>query len=314
MLMSKMLNAGGYHNLHSVLSAGEAFDLLGIGDTPVQDAIGVDLILMDMMMPGIDGIEACERIKADARFAGVPIVIVTSKDDLDSVAEAFGNGVVDYLVKPLSQVEMLARVHSILLLKNEIKRRKSLEMEIASLSAQLVAANQLLARQDCVDVLTGLNNRRYLEALLAEEWRRGMREALPVSLICIDIDDFKGYNLAKGYPAGDDCLRQVAGALSEAMGRAGDVVVRYGGEEFAVLLPNTDHAGVVARAEEFRARIAALDIVYDKGFDGWLTVGMGLATVLPRPETTHHQLLAAADEALTLAKEAGPGQIMFREA
>ena len=313
MLMSKMLNAGGYHNLHSALSAREAFALLGIGETPASEAIKVDLILMDMLMPEVNGIEACERIKADERFVDVPVVIVTSSEDLNSVAVAFVCGVVDYLNKPLSQVEILARVQSILLLKNEVVRRKSSEKALAAVSAQLAAANQLLQQHDCVDVLTGLDNRRYLESVLAEEWRRGMREALPLTLIFIDIDDFKGYNLTKGYFAGDACLKQLAEALTAALGRAGDVVVRYGAEEFAVMLPNTDLAGGVEVAAELCSKIAALDIRYEQGLDGWLTVGMGLATMLPMPDTTHHLLLAAADEALTLAKEAGPGQIQTKE-
>ena len=309
MLMGKMLNAGGYHNLRSVLSAQEALSLLGVGEPPVHESIEVDLILMDLLMPEVDGFEACKLIKADKRYADVPIVIVTSKDDLNPVAEVLESGVEDYIIKPFTQVEILTRVYSILLLKNEVKRRKASENALAAVSAQLAAANRLLQQHESVDSLTGLNNRHHLELQLAEEWRRGMREALPLTLILIDIDDFKGYNLTKGYFAGDACLKKLAAALPKALGRAGDLVVRYGSGEFAVLLPNTDLTGGTVIAEEMRTRISDLNIRYEKGLDGWLTVGMGVATIMPLPETSHNQLLAAADESLTLAKEAGFCQI-----
>lgn len=178
-----------------------------------------------------------------------------------------------------------------------------------SLAGKLQVAERSLLQLDITDSLTGLRNRRYLDSMLEEEWRRGMREALPVALICIDIDDFKGYNLAKGYPEGDRCLRRLAKTFAASLRRGGDVVVRYSGEEFAVLLPNTDLDGAMAIAEELQGQVAGLDIQYDKGLDGWLTVGCGVAAISPLPETTHDILLAAADEALTLAKEAGPSQI-----
>lgn len=309
MLMGKMLNAGGYHNLHYAISAREAFSLLGIGESTAHGVINVDLILMDLMMPGMDGHDACDLIKADHRFADVPIAMVTAKDELDAIAGSFENGFMDYIIKPFSQVEILTRVQAMLQLKHEVVLRKACEKQLADVSAQLAAAEKLVQQKDCADVLTGLNNRRYLESLLAEEWRRAMREALPMALIFIDIDDFKGYNLTHGYPAGDDCLKKLAATLKKSLGRAGDAVVRYGGEEFAVLLPNTDLAGGIAMAEELRGEIAACNIPYEKGLDGWLTVGMGLAVMSPATETTYHKLLAAADEALTMAKEAGPNQI-----
>jgi len=239
--------------------------------------------------------------------------MVTSKDDLHAVAEAFGLGAVDYIIKPFSQLELLGRVQAILHLRQEVNRRKSSENALQAVSAQLAAANQLLQEHDCIDALTGNGNRRYLESVLAEEWRRGMREAASMALIFIDVDDLKGYNQAHGYPAGDTCLRQLAATLAKPLGRAGDVVVRYGGDEFAILLPNTDHAGVTALAETLRDRIAALGIRYAAGPEGVLTVGMGLAAMAPRPGTTHADLLAAAAEALVLAKEAGPGQIRAAE-
>ena len=309
MLMGKMLNAGGYHNLHFAISAREAFSLLGMDGSSAHDAIAVDLILMDLLMPEVNGIEASKRIKADARFADVPLAMVTTKDDLHAVAEAFGLGVVDYIIKPFSQLELLGRVQSILHLRQEVSRRKSSESELQAVSAQLAAANQLLREHDCIDALTGNGNRRYLESVLAEEWRRGMREAASMALIFVDVDDLKGYNVAHGYPAGDTCLRQLAATLAQPLGRAGDLVVRFGGDEFAVLLPNTDHAGAFALAETLRDKIAALGIAHPANPEGLLTVGMGLAAMAPRPGTEHHELLAAAAEALIFAKEAGPGQI-----
>ena len=309
MLMGKMLNNGGFDNLHFAISAGEALALLGVDGGAQHDALGVDLILMDVMLPGIDGIEACRRIKAQSHLADIPIVMVTYKDDVAALKEAFAAGAMDYVIKPLSQVEILARVRSILRLTHEVDRRKSGEKELQAVVEQLELAKRSLRQLDRTDVLTGLGNRRHLEMVLEEEWRRGMREALPIAMICIDIDDFKGYNLAMGYLQGDAALRQLAEAYDSALQRAGDVAVRYSGEEFAVQLPNTELDGALAMAEELRARATALAIGYDKGPDGLLSACMGVAVAVPLPETNHHQLLAAADEALVMAKESGPGQI-----
>ena len=313
MLMGKMLNNGGYDNLHFALSAREAFDLLGIDTPGGNDPLAVDLILMDVMMPDIDGIEACRQIKTVPRLDDVPVVMVTYKDEVAALEKAFAVGASDYVIKPLSQLEILARVQAILRLKQEVGRRKEGERELQELARQLEAAKRSLRQLDRYDVLTGLGNRRHLEAMLEEEWRRAMREALPVALILIDIDDFKGYNIAMGYPCGDACLKQLAEALESVLGRAGDLVVRYGGEEFAVLLPNTGIDGVLAMAEEARTRVEALGIGYDKGPDGLLTVSMGVAIGVPLADMPSHHLLAMADEALTMAKEAGPGQIKVAE-
>ena len=313
MLMGKMLNSGGYHNLHFAISAREAFALLGMEGALAHDALGVDLILMDVMMPEIDGIEACRRIKAQPHLADVPVVMVTYKDEVGALEEAFAAGAADYVIKPLSQVEILARVQAILRLTKEVERRKDQEQELLEMTVQLEGARRALRQLDLTDVLTGLGNRRHLGMVLEVEWRRGMREALPLALIYADVDDFKGYNETKGYPQGDACLKLLADVLRSVLNRAGDTAVRYNGEEFAVLLPNTDLTGALALAEELRNRIAGLAIDYVRGPEGFLSLCMGVAVSVPLSGTSHHQLLAAADEALTMAKESGPGQIKVAE-
>ncbi len=314
MSAGKMLNSGGYANLHFAFSPAEAFALLGMDGPSAHDAIDVDLILMAAALPDGGGIEACRRLRAEPRLGHVPIVMMIEGDEVARLADALAAGADDYLAKPFSEVEILARLRTVLRWAHQVCRCRAREREVVELAGQLERAQQSLARLNRTDVLTGLGNRRHLELVMEEEWRRGMREALPLALICIDIDDFKGYNAAMGYPQGDEALRRLAGAYGSVLRRAGDVAVRYSGEEFAVLLPNTDLEGALAVAAELRERTVHQAIGYDNGPDGLLSACLGVAVAVPLPGTSHHALLAAADEALVMAKEAGSGQIQVAAA
>src|SRR5262249_39204252 len=234
----------GYTNLLMAASAQEAFTQLGMDD-PARTGTAIDLILMDILLPGMDGLEACRRIKADDRFRDLPIIIVTSLTEVSNLESAYAAGAMDYLTKPFNKIELLVRLRSALTLKREMDCRKSREKELLQVMQQLEAANRQLQRLSYLDGLTGIANRRHFDALLDQEWKRAARESLPLSLILIDVDWFKKYNDTYGHQSGDDCLKQVAETLSGTLRRPGDLVARYGGEEFVVILANTAAAGAV---------------------------------------------------------------------
>jgi diguanylate cyclase (GGDEF)-like protein len=167
----------------------------------------------------------------------------------------------------------------------------------------LGSAIDRLADLSWTDGLTQVANRRRFDVALDEEWRRARRQQAPLSLLMVDVDQFKGFNDVYGHRAGDECLRRVAGALAETVNRAGDLVARYGGEEFAVLLPSTAAPAVATIAESMRARVEGLQIPYPGSQR--LTVSVGVAWCVPAAEGSPADLVAAADQALYRAKEQG---------
>ena len=299
LLIESALRGGGYDRLQSADSAPQAFEKLNLNEAGRPPEF--DLILMDFLMPEIDGIEACRRIKADARFTDVPIIMVTAEESPDSLKEAFEAGAIDYVTKPINRIEMLARVKSALRLKQETDCRKERER-------QLMELNQKLERLSAIDGLTGIANRRQFDEALNRLWRRALRESSPISLIMIDIDHFKSYNDTYGHLAGDDCLRVVAQALSQTVKRPFDLVSRYGGEEFAVILPDTNREGAMLMAHEMRRRVEALAVPRGQpDQNDHVTVSAGVASLIPSGEPS--SLIAAADACLYQAKRSGRNRV-----
>ena len=313
LLIETLLRAQGYKDLTSVDSARQAFLALNLGAPPGSESAGFDLILMDLLMPEMDGIQACHQIKSDSRFLDVPIIMVTAEESTASLKEAFDAGAIDYVNKPVNRVELAARVKSALRLKHETDRRKAREFELLELTEQL-------RKLSVVDGLTGIANRRNFDEELARIWRRAQRESAPVSLVLIDIDHFKKYNDHYGHLAGDDCLRRVAQTLQEAVKRPFDLVARYGGEEFAVVLPDTDGPGSYPLAEEMRKAVERLDIAHAaSAVSSRVTISSGVAAIAPEAGAQPDGLIAAADACLYEAKRAGrnrvviaPGEDRFR--
>ncbi|MDR7866864.1 MAG: diguanylate cyclase [Sporomusaceae bacterium] len=257
------------------------------------------LVLLDAAMPGPGGLELCARLKKEKALSQVYIILLAAKNSQDEIARGFEAGGDDHLAKP---------VHPALLRSRLAVGRRILEYQhtLDTLSRELAAKNQELARLGTLDGLTAIDSRGRFAARLGEEWRRALREATPLSVILVDLDFFKAYNETYGHQAGDECLKKVARTISATIARAGDLAARYGGEEFAVLLPNTDSLGTLVVAEAIRVAVATLGIEHTaSAIHRHLTVSVGTATVVPDELATPESLVAKAEEALYHAKQSG---------
>ncbi|MBU0465370.1 MAG: diguanylate cyclase [Proteobacteria bacterium] len=244
-----------------------------------------DLILLDIMMPGLDGYEVCKRLKADNLTAHIPVIFVTALDASDDEAKGFEIGAVDYITKPFNPVIVKARVRTHIQLKRK---------------------TDLLDRMALLDGLTGIPNRRNFDVTLEKEISRSARSKSFLSLILMDIDFFKKYNDHYGHVAGDSCLRQVAKAVEGVKKRDSDFAARYGGEEFAMILPGADMKGAMQLAEDVRCAVAALNIQHTTSdVAEYVSLSLGVATILPDQKMSPVDLIKAADKSLYQAKANG---------
>ena len=311
LLIQRFLQQEGHRDFLMAGTAAEALGQLGVdGSTPSGP---VELILMDLELPGMNGIEACRRITEDPRLGDIPVIVVTASSENGSLPAAFQAGAVDYLLKPINPIELGARVRSMLRLKRELDERKRREAELLEVTYRLAAAKSELQRLSSLDGLTGLSNRRHFDEVYGAEWKRAARDATFLSVILIDIDHFKAFNDRYGHLAGDDCLRRVAAALREGVKRPGDCVARYGGEEFVALLPETHQVGAGSVAEAMRLAVASLSLEHATSpVAPTLSISLGTATTIPRETSSPAELLAAADEELYKSKNAGRNRLSSR--
>lgn len=304
MALSIMLEEEGYEE---VLQAGSGVEALALLEDPKME---IDVILLDVEMPEINGIETCRRIKAHHGLVDIPVLMVTATDDIDVLKEAFAVGALDYIVKPPNEAELGARVGSAMKLKLEIDWRKAREIELLEANQKLNRANRALKNLSMVDALTSIANRRYFDEMLATEWRRAKRSEQTIGLLMIDIDHFKAYNDTYGHPAGDECLKKVAARLQESLFRASDLLARYGGEEFAVIMPEIDPNGTKEVGERLRERIESLALEHSgNSVAPVVTISLGAASMVPCAECEPQDLITQADKALYRAKEGGRNQV-----
>lgn len=258
----------------------------------------------------MDGREACRIIKSAEYLQDIPVITVTSLTEIEHLEKAFAAGATDYITKPVNKVELLARIRSALKLKYEMDRRKAREQKLLEVTSQLEEAVKKLNRLSSLDGLTGIANRRHFDDYIVSEWARGRRNARPLSLILADIDFFKAYNDTYGHQAGDECLKAVARTLQNVLNRPGDLACRYGGEEFAVVLPETPGNGAVSIAKTMCSRVESMGIVHKKSqTSNYVTISLGVATILPTSDLSPAQLISAADRALYDAKREGRNRV-----
>ena len=316
LLLESILSPAGYDNLLFAESANEAYEILGLGKGAkgADETRNVDLILMDVAMPEIDGIEACRHIKEDGNLCDIPIVMVTALDEIKLLEVALDKGALDYITKPFNKVELLARIRTALRLKKEVDHRRQNERELLELTEALKIANKGLKELSYLDGLTSVANRRYFDEQISKEWKNKKRHNTPLSLILIDIDFFKAYNDKYGHLAGDDCLRKVAQNLKSTISRPNDFVARYGGEEFAVILPETDMKGAKKVAEDLRLNIELMKVKHASGISKLLTVSIGLASYGADLHPNNiEEMIEAADKALYQAKKDGKNRVNIAE-
>ena len=244
-----------------------------------------DLILLDILMPGMDGYEVCSRLKGDPFTKMIPVIFITAKSGEEDETRGLGCGAVDYITKPFSMPIVRARVRTHL----ELKRHRDMLENLSNL-----------------DGLTGIPNRRMFETHLDRSWRLGLREKAVVSVILADIDHFKAYNDSQGHLAGDECLRRVARILGSQVRRPMDLVARYGGEEFIGVLYGGSPEGVVTVAEAMRTAVERAAIPHRSSpVANHVTVSLGVASLVPLRDGSPTALVGAADQALYCGKESG---------
>jgi diguanylate cyclase (GGDEF)-like protein len=303
------LQSRGYPAVRTVTSGAEALRLLGEG-TPAASPGDVEVVLLDVGLPDLDGIEVCRRLKAALPLKDIPVLIITGATDEQTLEHAFAAGACDFLHKPIRLPELLARLRSALNLKRELDTCKAHERELVQVTRQLEQLNRELERLSILDELTSIANRRFFNVVLAQEWARAARAVLPLSLIMIDIDFFKNYNDHYGHLQGDDCLRRVATALSSLAKRPGDCVARYGGEEFVVVLAHTGVHGAATVAEGLRRQIESLRLEHPcSPVANWVTISLGVASTVPERSGSAELLVTAADQAVYEAKREGRNRV-----
>jgi diguanylate cyclase (GGDEF)-like protein len=248
-----------------------------------------DLILLDVVMPDMGGLEVCRLLKYDPETREIPILFVTAQDSPEDESRGLEAGAVDFITKPVNPAVVRARVHTHLTLK---------------------AQTDLLRSMVFIDGLTGVANRRRFDESLKLEWNRCRRAKIPLALFMIDIDHFKKFNDRYGHMAGDACLQKVAAILNEQVGRSYDLVARYGGEEFVCLLPGLQLANAMDKAQKMVRALFERALPHDASDTApVVTISLGVAVVIPDGDRHAEELVAAADAQLYKAKENGRNRV-----
>jgi len=262
-------------------SAKEAFHYLK-GLTEGEPLAPIDLILLDVKMPGYDGLDACTRIKSMKQFEAVPILMVSADTTSGTIQLAFRRGAVDYIRKPIIKAELLAKVAMVLRIQEDTKQRAQSQMmtpQKANIQVPLT-----------IDILTGIMNWWSFDELFEQEWGRAAKEHLPLSLLFFTLENFKAFNDTYGYLTGDECLQKIAQITQETFAQPGQVVARYRGAEFVVLLFGTGAEDAKPMTDHLHKTIEALDL--------GPTVAVGVATAYPNEGTSRGVLLTSAKNAV----------------
>ena len=267
----------------------------GIEAINVFKQLHPDIVLLDAIMPDMDGFECCTQLHRLDCSKHTPVLMITALKDQESVDRAFEVGATDYITKPIDSIHWP-------ILRQRVKRL----IQQSQLQQKLEAVNLELQRLVTIDGLTQIANRRRFEEYFNQEWQRLKWEQRPLSLILCDVDFFKLYNDTYGHRVGDRCLQKIAKAIKDIIKCPADLVARYGGEEFAVILPNTDTEGATHVADKICHAVRTLAIPHQNSqVSPHVTISVGFTTEIPQPDSDLEEMISAADGALYQAKAAG---------
>jgi len=253
-----------------------------------------DLILLDIVLPGMSGFDVLVELKKSDITRSIPVIIITGRTNPDEEVKGLMLGAVDYILKPFHEVVVKARVETQVRILKQIRIIESFGF---------------------VDTLTNIPNRRQFDQTMVKEWNLARREKKPFCILMIDVDHFKIYNDTFGHQQGDIALQTVAGTITSSLKRPTDIAARWGGEEFAVLLPNTSLEGALLVAEDIRSNIEAAVIPSTDGDSNFnVTISIGLAQMLPENKTSIPDLILQADMALYKAKDSGRNRVYAADA
>lgn len=291
-VLCRIVGSEGYH-VRNVFTGASALEL-------IEKEEPFDLILLDVMLPGpgspagqkLDGLEVCRRIKSDPLTCDTMIFLITVNDQPEDIMKGIDAGADDYITKPFDPTLLLAKTKAML--------------RIRSLSEELKRKNRLLEEMAITDGLTGIPNYRYFIDKLEDEVRRSRRYGTPFILLILDLDNFKEVNDTFGHRHGDSVLKEVASRLKNGL-RETDILARYGGDEFALLLTQTDPQGGRKVADQVLERLAR-PIVAD-GAEHFIQASIGVVASSAMPSATADEVIIAADKALYTAKEQGGNQV-----
>lgn len=261
-----------------------------------------DLILLDAMMPGLDGFSCCTQMQTLLGDHCPPILMITALDDQESVDRAFAAGATDYITKPIDWQLLGQRVNRLLTSRWAIAELQQKIQRECILTAQVEAANRELQRLASVDNLTQIANRYYFDEYLQREWNRLQKYQLSLSLILLNINFTQENN---DNQTRDEYLYEIANIIRKCKQRGADLVARFGDAEFAMLLPNAPAAAAVQVAEMIFSAVTAFDITHNATFN------FGLTTVIPSAELSVHKFISTAEKALSQAKLAASDRIVF---
>lgn len=278
--INREILANAFKDDYQILLAASGIEALRIAEKERPDTI-----LLDIIMPDIDGYEVCKALRKNTDTQTIPIIFSTSKTSTEEEVLGLSLGASDYITKPFNLPLVKARVRNQVMLKQK---------------------TDLLEQLASIDGLTKIPNRRYFDEAFEQEWRRAIRNEYAISIGLFDIDFFKQYNDEHGHVAGDDCLVRVSRALSSQNRRAGDFVARYGGEEFIFVWPHCPPAKAVELADRARRSVENLGILHGKSdASPYVTLSAGIATIIPPPHCERVTLVEIADQLLYEAKKAG---------
>ncbi len=295
-LLTSMLAKWGFEIMEAADGL-QAMEIMERDDAP-------EMALLDWVMPKMSGTEITRNIRGlDSETKNTYIIILTSKDDDKNIVHGLQAGADDYITKPFNERVLKARVQV-------GQRIHQLQMDLADNIRQLKKANKELEKMSLIDTLTGISNRRRFNEKMLSEWKRATRHQSEVSLLMIDIDNFKKYNDGLGHVAGDACLKIVANTIKNCVLRSGDMAARYGGEEFAVILPETDNPGAMTVANTIREAVENKKIEHpNNGNDDFVTISIGVCTFVPQRKQKLDELIQTADKAMYQAKTNGRNQV-----